>query len=324
MIDDIDDNEIEFDIQKTILKKKENKNSKFYVEYDRLTNRVIAVAPGQGNLSNSRHGFLEVDENEVIRGIFENKTPLHRLKVRYDYTNNTRILYKSREISRYEFDYIRSSNHQDNFIHLHCDVVSKKINVNFIDSTFLKEFTRERVDELTLSNLPNNLAVYAIDKHEPSKLFDTIDINFKKLFLGVEQRFNCFWLPNDAADLASFDFLHYNHNIQLSVDKDPLYVPIHTESYKPTILYKQVGNRLQIQSAISESKNFYLDSKIAFYFYDPSEPSEILDTITVNSSDLDNFNLLEFKLKTTKKIKMISNYSHLYIEDANVSTYYQF
>lgn len=314
----------EFDIQKTILKKKENKNSKFYVEYDRLTNRVIGVAPERNTLSGTRHAFLEVDENDVIRGIFENKTPLHRLKVRYDYNSNTRILYKSREISRYEFDYVRNNNNKDNFIHLHCDVVSKKINVNFIDTVFLKEFTKERVNELTLSNLPKNLAVYAIDKHEPSKLFDTIDINFKKLFLGLEQRFDCFWLPNNTAELESIDFLHYNHDIRLSVDKDPLYVPIHTELYKPTILYKQVDNQLQVQSVIGESKNFYLDRKITFYLYDPAEPSEILDTITVNSSDLDNFNLLEFKLKTTKKIKMISNYSHLHIEDANVSTYYQF
>ena len=319
-----DDNDIEFDIQKTILKKKENKNSKFYVEYDRLTNQVIAVAPERNSLSNARHAFLEVEENDVIRGIFENKTPLHKLKVRYDYNTNSRVLYKSRELSRYEFDYVRSSRDNDNFIHLHCDVVSKKINVNFVDSIFLKEFTKERVNELTLANLPASMSVYAIDKHEPSKLFDTIDINFKKLFLGLEQRFNCFWLPDDVTKLETIDFLHYNHNIRLSVDTDPLYVPIHTESYKPAILFKQIDNKLVIQSIIGESKNFYLDNKITFYLYDPAEPGEILDTITVNSSDLDNFNLLEFNLKTTRKIKMISNYSHLHIEDANVSTYYQF
>lgn len=319
-----DESDIEFDIQKTILKKKENKNSKFYVEYDRLTNQVVSVAPERNSLSNTRHAFLEVDENDIIREIFENKTPLHRLKVKYDYNTNSRTLYKSRELTRYEFDYVRSKQSGDNFIHLHCDVVSKKINVNFIDSVFLSEFTKERVNELTLSSLPESMPVYAIDKHEPSKLFDTIDINFKKLFSGIEQRFNCFWLPNDVNQLEFIDFLHYNHNIHLSVDKDPLYVPIHTESYKPAILFKQIGDKLIIQSIIGESKNFYLDNKITFYLYDPTEPGIILDTITVNSSDLDNFNLLEFKLKTTKKIKMISNYSHLHIEDANVSTYYQF
>jgi hypothetical protein len=131
-------------------------------------------------------------------------------------------------------------------------------------------------------------------------------------------------LPDDADKLDTFDFLHYNHNIRISVDRDPFYIPIAKESYKPAILYKQFKNRLQIQSVINESKNFHLDSNITFYLFDSTEPGEILDTITLNSSDLDNFNLLEFKLKTTKKVKMISNYSHLHIEDANVSTYYQF
>jgi hypothetical protein len=321
----LDENDIEFDIQKTILKKKQNKNSKFYVEYDRLTNQVVGVTPDKITPGNVRHTLLEVDESKLIKSIFENRIPLHKLKVRYDYATDTRTLFLQRELSRYEFDYIRSAKPgEDNFIHLHCDVVAKKINVNFIENIFMHEFTKERISEITLSELPKDLSVYCIDRYEPSRLFDTININFKKLFSGYEQRFSCVWLPDDAANLNQFDFVHYNHNVRLSVDKEPFYIPIGKVSYKPTIIYKQSRNKLQIQSAISESKNFHLDSEITFYLFDPAEPSVILDTITVNSSDLDNFNMLEFKIKTTKKVKMISNYSHLYIEDSNVSSYYQF
>jgi hypothetical protein len=320
-----EEDDIEFDIQKTILKKKENKNSKFYVEYDRLTNQVFGVTPDRIKPGNIRHTLLEVEENNLIKSIFENKISLHKLKVRYDYATDARTLFLQRELSRYEFDYIRSAKPgEDNFIHLHCDVVAKKINVNFVENIFLEEFTKERISELTLGELPADLSVYCIDRHEPSKLFDTIDINFKKLFNGYEQRFNCFWLPDDSSFLDKIDFLHYNHNVRLSVGKDPFYIPVGKESYKPAIIYKQIKNKLQIQSAISESKNFHLGPEITFYLFDASEPSVILDTITVNSSDLDNFNLLEFNLKTTKNVKMISSYSHLHIEDANVSSYYQF
>lgn len=321
----LEENDVEFDIQKTILKKKENKNSRFYVEYDRLTNQVFGITPNRSKPDNIRNALLEVEENDLIRAIFNNKVALHKLRVRYDYTSNTRVLYRQRELSRYEFDYIRSDRDgENNFIHFHCDVVSKKINVNFIENIFLTEFTKERINEITLSELPLELPVYCIDRHEPSRLFGTIRVDFKKLFSGAEQRFNCIWLPDDPALLDSIDFLHYNHNIKISVDKDPLYVPIAKEKYKPAILYKQVKNKIQIQSVINEAKNFHLDSAITFYLFDAADPGEILDTITLNSSELDNFNLLEFKIRTTRKVKMISNYSHLHIEDANVSTYYQF
>jgi hypothetical protein len=93
---------------------------------------------------------------------------------------------------------------------------------------------------------------------------------------------------------------------------------------KPEIVFKQIGNVLQIQSAMRETKNFNLEEKITFYMYSSADPSQIIDSVTLNTNKLDNFNLVELKLKSTKKIKMISNYHHLHIEDANVSTYYQF
>jgi hypothetical protein len=90
------------------------------------------------------------------------------------------------------------------------------------------------------------------------------------------------------------------------------------------LVYKQTGNRLQIQSVMSASQNFNLDNEITFYVFSSNDPSQILDSITLNTNELDDFNLVELKLKSNTPVKIISNYHHLHIEDANVSTYYKF
>lgn len=316
--------ENEFDIQKTILKKKELKVGKFYIEYEKLTNRILGVTPEKITINDYRKDLLEIDENDLIRDIFNNKVPLHKLKIRYDYESNTRILYRHYDPKRWEFDYIRGTKDSNNFIHFYCDIVSKKIIVNFIDYNFMREFTKEKINELNLSQLPEYIDIFCIDKYEPSKLFDTLPLDLKSLFKGQEQRFHCYWLPDVPEEFEKIDFLHYNHDIKITVDKEPMYVPVANIQLKPTIVYKQTGNKLQVQSIMNDTRNFQLDEIITFYLFDFNDPGQILDTISLNTSSLDNFNLVEFKLKTKKPIKMISNYSHLYIEDSNVSTYYQF
>ena len=71
-------------------------------------------------------------------------------------------------------------------------------------------------------------------------------------------------------------------------------------------------------------KNFNLNNDITFYTYNKSDPSQILEQITVNTADLNNFNLVELKLKSTTPVQMISNYQHLHIEDSNDNAYYKF
>ncbi len=314
----------EFDIQKTILKKKEHKNGKFYVEYDKLTNRVFSVTPTHTQITEFRRGQLEIDENALIRDIFNNKIPLHTLRVKYDIESNSRILYRQKHSHKSEFDYITVKKNKKHFINLHCDVVSKRIVISFDDNHFKSQLASEVVNETVLKELPDQISIYCIDKNEPSKLYDTLHVDLKKLFSEHEQKFWCAWLPDDKAQAENLDFLHYNHGLNITIIDDVLEEPIAVSNTKPSILYKQVKNKLQIQSVMEESKNFYLDDNITFYLFDANNPDKILDTISLNTSDLDNFNLLELKLKTTKSVKMISNYSHLHIEEANDSTYYKF
>ncbi len=319
-----DRDDSEFDIQKTILKKKEHRNGKFYVEYDKLTNRVFSVTPTYTQITEFRRGQLEIDENALIRDIFNNKIPLHTLRVKYDIESNSRILYRQTHSRKSEFDYITVEKNKKHFINLHCDPVSKRIVISFDDIYFKNQLATERVNETVLKELPDQIPIYCIDKHEPSRLYDTLHIDLKTLFSEHEQKFWCAWLPDDKSQLDSIDFLHYNHGLSITVINDIVEEPIAVTNIKPAILYKQVKNKLQIQSVIEETKNFYLDENITFYLFDVNNPDKILDTISLNSSDLDNFSLLELKLKTTKSVKMISNYSHLHIEEANDSTYYKF
>ena len=317
--------DIEFDIQKTILKKKEHRNSKFYVEYDKLTNQVFGITPEHKTVHEFRRGLLEIEENDLVREIFNNKTPLHLLRVKYDHEQKTRILYKQYNKHKSEFDFIRGERNLSNsFIHVYCDVISKSIRINFVESVFMDELTKEKINESLLQELPDSITLYCIDKHEPSRLYDTIEVSLKILFSGEEQQFKCFWLPDNVDQLADLDFLHYNHNLKINISYEPLYVPVATSLFKPSIIYKQTKNKLEIQSAISEVKNFYLGDNITFYLFDAHDPGQILDTISLNSAELDNFKLLKFDIQTARPIKMISNYSHLHIEEANANTYYEF
>jgi hypothetical protein len=318
----IDD--VEFDIQKTILKKKKVKSRKFYVEYDKLTYQVLGIAPYEVELTNPRRANLELDENDLLREIFYNKLPLHKLKIRYDADTDSKVLYKHRDHKRWEFDYVYGESNDKNFIHLHCDFVTKKINANFIYENFKQEYTKEKTTEYHLSTIPESMEIYCIDKQEPSRLYDTLRLNVRDLFYNQDQVFSCKWLPDDPNSLDNLRFLHYNHNFKISVDKDPYFIPVATTKFKPTLVYKQLGNKLQIQSIMSETKNFNLDKEITFYMYNSNDPSQILDTVTLNTNELDNFNLVELKLKAFTQVKIISNYPHLHIEDTNVSTYYKF
>ncbi len=322
MIDRVDDNE--FDIQKTILKKKPAKNSKFFVEYDKLTNQVLRVTPEQIESSNPRSDILVVEENDLIKEIFNNKISLHKLKVSYDYETSTRFIVKHYQKNRSEFDYVRTDNDPENFIHLYCDFITKKVVANFISHNFMRDFTKEKTTELQLSNWPERLEVYCTHKYDPSRLFGTLTLDLKKIFVDQEQTFYCPWLPDNSAYFDDLTFLHYNHDIKLTVDKEPIYIPVASVPYKPIIVYKQSGDVLQLQSVIEEARNFRLDNDITFYLYDANDPSVILDTVSLNTETLNNFSMIKLKLKTEKQVKVISNYSHLHIEDANVSTYYKF
>lgn len=317
-------NDDEFDIQKTILKKKQVKSRTFYVEYDKLTYQVLGISPNVPSSEDPRRGSIEIEENDLIKDIFYNKSPLHKLRIKYDNKSGSRILYKHQDHRRWEFDYIYGENTGTNFIHLYCDLVTKKINANFIYDNFKQEYTRENTTEFQLETMPDKMEIFCIDKKEPSRLYDTLILNIKELFSCHEQIFSCKWLPNEHDKFDNLGFLHYNHNFKVSIDKEPYYVPIATDSFKPALVYKQIGDKLQIQSVMRETQNFNLDKEITFYVFNSNDPGQILDSITLNTNELDNFKLVELKLKSNKPVKIISNYHHLHIEDANVSTYYKF
>ncbi len=317
-----DDNE--FDIQKTILKRKTSKNRKFFVEYNKLTNQVLKITPTPIEDVIFKHAVLEVEENDLIREIFNNKISLHKLKIKYDHESNTRILIKQYQHHRWEFDYIKSDNNPANFVFLQCDFISKRIKAIFLKENFLVAHSKEIVSESHLASLPASLDVFVADKNEPSKLFGSITLNFKQLFIEGEQTFVCHWLPDAQASIDEISFLHYNHGIKLTAKAEPADVEVTSTEYKPNIIYKQTSNKLQLQSIMESTSNFRLDDTIVLYMFDAHDPSIILDTVSLNTNKLNGFNLIELVINTTKPVKVISNYSHIHLENSNVSSYYKF
>ena len=48
----------------------------------------------------------------------------------------------------------------------------------------------------------------------------------------------------------------------------------------------------------------------------------MLDSIKLNSNQLNNYNQFEIKLRSSKKIKLLCNYQYLYTKEENVNSYY--
>lgn len=319
---EIDDNE--FDIQKTILRKKQTKKEIFYVEFNKFTFQVISVSPIKTSTINYNHHIVEFPKSDIIIDIFNNKINLNNLIVTRDYQSNQFVLSKINQKykPKWEFDYIKASNTSNNFIQLNCDTINKKIIAGFDCDNFINSFSTGLINEEILSSLPTNLKIFVIDKHEPSNLFGMLNLNMKKLFLYHENNFKCTWLPDDPNKIDNLEFLHYNHDIMIShvttVSDNLCSSPI-----KPMIVYNQHKNKIKIQSIMSDVNNFKLDDKITFYLYRRDDPGQIIDSISLNTIELNNYSLLEFKLSTKEPIKMTTNYGHLFVEDVNVSTYYK-
>lgn len=319
------DGDVEFDIQKTILKKKEKRTGRYYIEYDKLTNNVIKVSPNFLQASDIRKDVFVKDEDDLIANIFYRKVPLHKLRVKYNKKLNKKILYLHAWERRNEFDYVLNSrNNSNHFIHVYCDLISKKISANFISDNFKELYTEDVISEQNLSTTPKNLDIYCLNVHERSRLYDKLSLNLSSLFLDHELTFNCHWLPHTADLFQNFGFLHYNYDFNISVSTEPVLIPIKTVDYKPAILYKQENDEVTIQSAIHDKNNFKLGDKILFYIFSYYDPTLILDTLELDSTMLNNYNQFKHRLNCNKEIKMLSNYSHLHVEKINDNSHYKF
>ena len=78
---------------------------------------------------------------------------------------------------------------------------------------------------------------------------------------------------------------------------------------------------LKLQSTMQNVTSFKLKEDITLYPYSDSDPTKILGSIKLSSDQFNNYNYLEVKLSTSKKIKITSDCFHLHIEESNDNAY---
>lgn len=316
--------EEEFDVQKTILRKKEKRKHQFYIEYDRLTNSIIKISPNVIYPSDIRKDILIKEEDKLITDIFLRRVPVNRLRIKYNRKSNQKILYLQNNFIKNEFNYVLNNSNAHEFIYLHCDLTGKKININFISDNFKNLYSDDILSEQNLAETPQYLNLFCINKFEKSYLYDRLKINMEDLFRDMELSYRCNWLPDSEKEFKNLGFLHYNYDFNISAGTDPLLVPIEKYDHKPNIIYKQEQDKIIIQSMIVNINNFRLDNTIKFYFFDYYDPTTVLGSLELDSTILNNYGQYQYNLFDSRLVKILSNYSHLHIEKIYDNSYYKF
>ena len=320
LIDEFDDVE-EFDIQKTVLKKRDTvKDQPVYVEYDRLTYSIISISPVKIETLIKRNKIEIVESSQLTVRIFNNKIPLSRIVIKKNKDTNKFELHQSKQVYKGEFDFKFATTKERSYFHIKCDVISKIIEVLFDYEMFKTYFGEERIMEKDLADFPNLIDIYCIDKNERSRLYDKITVNTLDLFQTHSIRYRAPWLPNNEEEIEKINFVYYNDNQIISTGKIPKKTN-NNLTYKPNILYNQEGNVLKLQSTMQNVTSFKLKEDITLYPYSEYDPAKILGSIKLSSDQFNNYNYLEVKLGTTKKVKIASDCFHLHIEELNDNAY---
>ena len=320
LIDEFDDVE-EFDIQKTVLKKRDNvKNQRVYVEYDRLTYSIVSISPIKIETSIKRNRIEIIDPSLLTAKIFDNKIPLSKILIKKNKNTSKFELHQSNQIYKGEFDFKFATTKEQSYFHINCDVISKNIEVLFDYEMFKMHFGEERIIEKDLADFPDCIEIYCIDKNERSRLYDKITVNTLDLFQTYSMRYQAPWLPNTEEEMEKISFVYYNDNQIISTGKISKKTK-NNLTYKPNILYNQEGNVLKLQSTMQNVTSFKLKEDITLYPYSEYDPTKILGSIKLSSDQFNNYNYLEVKLSTTKKVKITSDCFHLHIEESNDSAY---
>jgi hypothetical protein len=320
LIDEFDDVE-EFDIQKTVLKKRDDvKDLKVYVEYDRLTYSIISISPVKIETPIKRNRIEIVYPSQLTAKILDNKIPLSKIVIKKNKETGKFELHQSKQVYKGEFDFKFATTKEQSYFHINCDVIAKNIEVLFDYEMFKMHFGEERIIERDLADFPDAIEIYCIDKNERSRLYDRITVDTLDLFQTHNIRYRAPWLPNSEEEMKKISFVYYNDNQIISTGKTSKKTK-NNLTYKPNILYNQEGNVLKLQSTMQNVTSFKLKKDITLYPYSEYDPTKILGSIKLSSDQFNNYNYLEVKLSTTKKVKITSDCFHLHIEDSNDNAY---
>jgi len=325
-VSDIILQEYEFDVQPRLLRKKEKKQIEFYVEYDKLTNDIIEITPQHKQPSTLKHGVFTTKQSDLINKIFDGKLPLSKIHIKHKNRTEKELTVGHGFNGRSEFDYIFANYNSDRApLHIYCDIVMKKISVN-LDYQKMKQYlSLDNLSETILERNNGHFNIYAIDTLDRTKLYDKIPINIFELCNIQTIDRKCKWLPDSNESFKNMGFLYHNNDLPITFSLQTVQEDnrIYDNFERPQIIYKQVGNKILLQSIMGSTNNFKINEDIMIFIFSKFDPTRLIEYKKINRSTLDNFNLYEIELSYYDPVSVTTDHFHIHLEDSNVSTYYR-
>lgn len=329
--DDTDADELveqfEFDLQQGLLKKKPEREIKFFVEYDKFTNFIVEITP-ESKLSpqSAKNGLFVTKQKDIIDRVFDGKIPLSKIYVRHNKNGTKEIAVGQQNLTRSEFDFTFAEHSTlPEVLHIFCDYVMKKITIS-LDYEKMKEYlSSDNLAESVIEKNNGHFNIFCINRLDRTRLYDKIGINLFELCNVQQIERQCFWLPDDIASVKNIGFVYWNNELPItySLDLEQESVSISQTYQRPQIVYKQSGSRMLLQSIMKDTNNFKINEEIIFYVYSKYDPTVLIGYKKVNRSNLNNFNQYEIDLRTEHPVRLATDHLHLYLEESDAGTYYK-
>lgn len=322
------DDEAEFDIQPRLLKKRTKVQNKFYVVYDKFSNTVISISPEASTDTLSvRTGVFTTEHTELVEKIFTGVTPLNKLSITYNKKTHSReLVLHSRSRAHSEFDFVQAYRSATPApIHITCDLVFKKITVDIHYDRFKEYMSAAELDEISLERSNAHIQLFCIDPTDPTRLLDRLTVNIFELCNNQRLEKQCGWLPDDAEQLDKVSFIYYNNDlpISFSTSTDVQLISKPLLITKPQLIYRQEPGKILIQSTMEYANNYKINDNINLFFYQQTDPTQLLFSRKIPRTELNSFNLIELNIEEKMPVRIITDHHHIHIEDGNGSTYYR-
>jgi hypothetical protein len=324
---DQDSEQEEFDLQPRLLKRRENKLKRFYIEYNKLTRHIVEITPEHRETTNNiRHAILATSKVDLVADIFSGKCPLSKISVIYDnLTKNYDISLNDRMSKKTEFDYVFASADTIGPIHLYCDLVFKKIRIKIDYDKFKKYVSSDWSTEESLQRSNISISIFCMDSTDRTRLFDKLVVNVFELCTLETLEFNCAWLPDSQEEFEKIAFVYYDNDLRLTYSLNNMqHSVLENEVSRPQIVYKQKEDSMIIQSIMMNTSSYKINEQITFYFFDKENPTVLYDVKKIPSASLNNYGVLEIDINFNRPASVITDHLHIYLEDSDVSTDYRF
>jgi hypothetical protein len=270
----------------------------YYVLFDKSTGVILSIGHEPYTLTD-KTGELYLAGHKDLDAIFSNKLNIDKLKVKYDLSKKSYVLTASKDFSDLfvnEFILVDIEPTENFIMDVKFNLVTKnvyfKLNYKML-SFYLSTQTPEHVLELT----NKNIVFYLFDKLNPTLLYDKYEIHLKTLIDNEFMIFKADWL--DLMRTHTFSLLTSNvgFNVNLSIDeqyvKDHLdYEVLYTEQYPETPMIKLnvAYHYIELESMITDPRNFKIDEEFYLYIFKEGEPDTLLRKYVINRNELGNQN----------------------------------